>query len=283
MNRYITGERIQELCDVYCGLAVDFCYNPRVLAEPQRHLDLADAPPPVWHNPPLVFCYAHRLRELRRWLAVAAAPLTLVTHNSDENITGSYADICDHPQVRAMYSQNVLYAHPKLHNIPIGIANSMWGHGNLETLHSAACSGVTKTRSVYFYFGIGTNYADRSVCRAELEAKGLVFGSPQPHADYLHSLASYKFAICPAGNGIDSHRLWECLYLGVTPIVLRNTFTAAFASAFPCVVLGNWSDLDLAACEAAWRPFDPAALPALSMDHLRDCLVASKNIWCIHS
>jgi len=25
--------------------------------------------------------------------------------------------------------------------------------------------------------------------------------------------------ICPRGNGIDTHRFWECLYRGVVPIV----------------------------------------------------------------
>ena len=283
MNFYITGEQIQELCDVYCGLAEDFCYNPRILAQPEKHFDLSRRPT-LWNNPPLVFCYAHRLREFRPWLDAATNPLILVTHNSDENITGSYADIVDHPRVRAMYSQNVLYDHPRLFCLPIGIANSMWGHGDLATLSAIANRRIAKTRGFYFYFGIGTNYTDRTRCRAECEKKGLIFGTPLPHAEYLESLASYKYAICPAGNGIDSHRLWECLYLGVTPIMLRNTFTEKFAAAFPCILLDSWEDLDVHKCLADWKPLPPAeTVPALRLDYVRECLVASKNIWCIHS
>ena len=33
--------------------------------------------------------------------------------------------------------------------------------------------------------------------------------------NYLKILSSYKFAICPEGNGIDTHRFWECLYLHI--------------------------------------------------------------------
>lgn len=283
MNQYITGERIQELCDVYCGLAEDFCYNNRILAQPEKYHDLASPLPSQWDNPPLVFCYAHRLRDFRRWLACSARPFTLVTHNSDENITGSYADFLEHPHIKAMYSQNVLYDHPRLYCLPIGIANSMWKHGNLEVLHAAVKEtvGAPKTQEIYFYFSMFTNFADRRACRTACEEKGLIFGSPQPHATYLQSLASYKYAICPAGNGIDSHRLWECLYLGVIPILLKNTFTQKFAAAFPCVVLDSWEDLDISALQRDWKPFSPP--PALSLQVLRDCLVASKNIWCIHS
>jgi hypothetical protein len=283
MNRadFITGERIQELCDVYCGLAEDFCYNPRILAQPEKHLDLTGPAPAVWNNPTRVFCYSHRLREFRRWLAVATRPFTLITHNSDENITGSYADLCDHPLIVAIYSQNVLYDHPKLFCLPIGIANSMWAHGNLDTLKAVMDARISKTRDVYFYFGVGTNRAERSLCRQICEEKGLTFGNGQSHSDYLMSLASYKYAICPVGNGVDSHRLWECLYLGVTPIVVRNIFNAKFAAAFPCVLLDSWEDLDMDALTRSWKPFEQP--DALRLSHVGNCLFASKNIWCIHS
>lgn len=283
MNRdeYITGERIQELCDVYCGLAEDFCYNPRILYQAEKHLDLANPLPAMWDNPRRVFCYSHRLREFRRWLDVAQRPLTLVAHNSDENFTGSYADLCDHPRITAIYAQNVLYDHPRLYCLPIGIANSMWPHGNLDLLHAVVSARIPKTRGIYFYFGVGTNSAERSQCKAICEEKGLVFGTPQSHPDYLTTLASNKYAICPAGNGIDSHRLWECLILGAIPIVVRNVFTAKFARAFPCVLLDSWDALDPAKLLADWKPFTSPC--ALRLSYLADCLVASKSIWCIHS
>jgi hypothetical protein len=283
MNRddFITGERIQELCDIYCGLAEDFCYNPRILGQPEKHFDLANPRPAQWNNPRLVFCYSHRLREFRAWLGIAMNPIVLVAHNSDENFTGSYADLCDHPRIVAIYSQNVLYDHPRLFCLPIGIANSMWGHGNLDKIMAVVKAEIPKTQDIYFYFAIITNRVDRTLCRTICEEKGLTFGTAQPHQNYLATLASYKYAICPAGNGIDSHRLWECLALGVTPIVVRNVFTTKFARAFPCVLLDSWDSLDPAKLMREWKPF--VAPDALRLSYLAGCLVASKNIWCIHS
>ena len=37
--------------------------------------------------------------------------------------------------------------------------------------------------------------------------------------EYKSDLSEHKFMLCPKGNGIDTHRLWECLYAGVIPVV----------------------------------------------------------------
>lgn len=280
IEEYITGERIQSLCDVYCGLEEDFEYNRAAAWGREKRFDLS-APARPWSNPRRIFCYAHRLDYFRKWLPFLQNPFVLVTHNSDENITAACADILSHPLLVAMYSQNVLYNHPKLFCLPIGIANKMWAHGNLGALEAVRALKVAKTRGFYFYFAVGTNRAAREPCKASLERKGLRFGSSQPYNTFLADLAAHKFAICPAGNGIDSHRLWECLYLGVTPVVLRNAFTEIFAASFPCVVLDSWEDFDAERILGRWRPFE---LPtAAMMSHLAAGLFAERNIWCIHS
>jgi len=37
--------------------------------------------------------------------------------------------------------------------------------------------------------------------------------------EFYELIASYEFVLCPAGNGIDTYRLWEALYLGSTPVI----------------------------------------------------------------
>ncbi len=43
---------------------------------------------------------------------------------------------------------------------------------------------------------------------------------------FYEELSSHKFAIVPSGNGIDSYRMWECLILGVIPIVEESRWAA---------------------------------------------------------
>ncbi len=40
--------------------------------------------------------------------------------------------------------------------------------------------------------------------------------------DYFKNIGKFKFVICPEGNGIDTHRLWETLYSKGIPIVENN-------------------------------------------------------------
>ena len=52
------------------------------------------------------------------------------------------------------------------------------------------------------------------------------------------------FAICPEGNGVDTHRIWESLILKVMPVVVLNSFTKNLKNnSMPCLYLNDWKDL----------------------------------------
>ena len=56
-----------------------------------------------------------------------------------------------------------------------------------------------------------------------------------------------RYALCPRGCGVDTHRFYECIYLGCVPIVIRtNTvFDRLYApdTGFPCLVVERWTDV----------------------------------------
>ena len=57
-------------------------------------------------------------------------------------------------------------------------------------------------------------------------------------------LSQYKFCICPEGNGADTHRLWEALYLKTVPIVIKSEFTYILQkNNVPLVILNDWDEL----------------------------------------
>ena len=52
------------------------------------------------------------------------------------------------------------------------------------------------------------------------------------------------FVICPPGNGIDTHRFWEALYLKTIPIIEKNEISRFLKKAgFPILLLDKWTDL----------------------------------------
>jgi hypothetical protein len=239
----ISGEQIQELCNVYLGYPEDFRYNPRIYRQSTKCLDIRTITG-KWNNPRTIFVYGHRLPEFSKILENIQENFVLVSHNSDKNITDEYLSILNSPKLIRWHAQNIMIHHEKLHLLPIGLANSMWPHGNMVALKNTITNLPEKSKNVYFFFNCVTNRGERLPCKEEIEKAGLVFERPQANFEaYLKHLATFKYAICPPGNGIDSHRIWECLYLGVIPIVKRSLFTEKLKEKYPCVILlDSWSD-----------------------------------------
>jgi len=243
-NTIITGERIQELCDVYLGFPDDFRYNPRIFSQTAKHVDI-NSIVSKWNNPKIIFCYSHCLESFRGIVQYIQNEFILVSHNSDHTVTEEFLDILNTPLLISWHAQNVLYNHNKLFFLPIGIANSMWPHGDIFALERTRNKNISKTKNFYFYFSIYTNYQHRSECKNKLEKKGLLFGNNDPNFEsYLEDLATYKYAICPPGNGVDCHRIWECLYLNVIPIVLRSVFTEKISKEYHCILLDDWDNFE---------------------------------------
>ena len=48
--------------------------------------------------------------------------------------------------------------------------------------------------------------------------------------------------VCPRGNGIDCHRVWEVLYLGRVPIVKRERAMRYFEE-LPILFIDDWNHL----------------------------------------
>jgi hypothetical protein len=172
----------------------------------------------------------------------------LVTHNSDGEIRyePEILNILNCPKLDKWYSQNICIDHPKLYFLPIGIANSQWVHGNINIFNNEAIknNSSNKTKNIYFNFNIDTNKAKRRRCFESLKNKLVWLNNVSPSENIIR-LNQYKFCICPEGNGVDSHRLWEALYLKTVPIVINSEFTNILQkNNVPLVILNSWDELD---------------------------------------
>lgn len=59
---------------------------------------------------------------------------------------------------------------------------------------------------------------------------------------YLDELIDHKFCVCPRGNGIDTHRLWESLYCRTIPVVKRLPAHRNFSD-LPILFVDDWSEV----------------------------------------
>ena len=60
-------------------------------------------------------------------------------------------------------------------------------------------------------------------------------------SSYYNNLARSKFMICPRGCGLDTYRMWDCLYLGCIPIVVKYEGYKDFED-LPILFVDKWED-----------------------------------------
>ena len=99
---------------------------------------------------------------------------------------------------------------------------------------------IPKTNNIFLNFTITAPV--RINCKKIL-SEFITWIENKEYGDYLNTLASYRYCICVEGNGLDTHRFWECLYLKVIPICLKNQWTERNYKKFPMIFLNDWNEL----------------------------------------
>lgn len=69
------------------------------------------------------------------------------------------------------------------------------------------------------------------------------------YTDYINLLNLSKYSICPAGNGVDTHRLMESILMKSKPIVLSSILNSMYEE-MGCKIINNWADLQYIDFEA---------------------------------
>jgi hypothetical protein len=231
----ICGENIQYNCDVVIGNNDSINWNPnnRLFSKEIKHINHVDN----INNYKNIFVFTHNLIEFYEKYNNQLTNKNIISHNSDYEITNEYTKYFNN--INYQISQNVLISHPKLLTLPIGIENRQWfNHDLLHNIRKR--TDIKKEKHIYFFCSLGT-HPSRNECYNILKNK-IPTAERKSKEEYFIELKKYKYAICPRGNGIDTHRLWECLYLDVIPIMISRDFVNI--NNLPIIILNSWNDFN---------------------------------------
>ena len=180
-------------------------------------------------------------------------PFILITHNSDHPIP-EYLSIEKREYLLSRciwFGQNNKSS--QINSIPIGFANARWPHGNPGTIFKLMPQTVEALEELFYSdkdnllfmgFNVHTNPIRKRIANAVSMQLGIENRSI-PWDQYIKELQKSAFNICPPGNGIDTHRVWESLYCGCIPIVVVNTTTDDLFEDLPVLTIKDWSELSV--------------------------------------
>jgi len=192
----------------------------------------------------IIYTHTMYIPELFKILFFINGDFIVISHNSDVNI----GEIEIPGSVKKWYSTNVNYKHPKLESIPIGIENDRWMK-KVDKKWFMIQQHIKKRDNknlVYMNHNISTNPIKRLNLYQMFENKRWVTSergkNGNDFAQYIGQMYSHKFMVCPEGNGMDTHRMWECLYMGTIPIV-KKSINNSFYVDLPICFVDDWDDV----------------------------------------
>lgn len=179
-------------------------------------------------------------------------PYVLVTHNGDIGAPGPYVNFLNDPKLLAWFALNPNVEHPKLHPIPIGVANRHWPQGDVDMLHQVKNTTIEKSHLVYMNFAVATYPKERGLVFDLFKNAPYCYTQPaKGHGEYLRDVAASKFVLSPRGNGLDCHRTWEALWLGAIPIVRTSLLDPLFEG-LPVWVVNEWTEVTEPLLQKKW-------------------------------
>lgn len=167
---------------------------------------------------------------------VTVKKFTFIVHNSDRSFGESELQSLA-PHALHIYAINTTVRHPILTTIPIGFVDRQ-----LEFLKSFQMTNEERTLEIYMNFTSVTNSEKRNQCAKVFENDSRVVQRQGLSVkEYYNDLCRSRFVLCPEGTGIDTHRVYESLLCGATPVVLRNSLSHMYEN-LPVCIVDKWTD-----------------------------------------
>jgi hypothetical protein len=156
------------------------------------------------------------------------------------------------------FSQNLVYSHPKLQYLPIGLdyhtmseQEMWWGPKSspktqeelLVSLRNAAPPLDCRKPIAYTTCHFALHRGGRANAYKQIP-KDLVYYEPdrvQREVSWRKQI-EYAFVLSPPGEGLDCHRTWEALCLGCIPIMISTPLDDMFEG-LPVLIVKSWTDI----------------------------------------
>ena len=142
---------------------------------------------------------------------------------------------------------------PNVISLPLGVTNDCDDSqrhrlfGNNTLIMNAIRRPKNPIHLVYMNFNLITypserNYVYNMFANKPWVKTGQHKDTKECRQAFLNDIYDSKFCICPRGNGLDTHRLWETLYLKTFPIVIFHSHFANMTD-LPILFINSWDEV----------------------------------------
>lgn len=173
--------------------------------------------------------------------------ITLISSESDKPVNKKLFN--KKPDfVERWFSTNILYEDSSLISIPLGLANSYSKKNiNKQNLENIEFLKFDKQKQfkMLINFRVNTNFSERRKIYDKFKNfDWVVVDSPENTIEnYIQKIKENDLVMCPWGNGIDTHRVFETLYLGAVPVIKYHP-TYKYLDDLPAILVKDLRKVD---------------------------------------
>jgi len=145
--------------------------------------------------------------------------------------------------VTHIWANNINSRDSRLKYMPLGRDFRSSQYFNIKPSH-------IKRTMLYCNFSINTNQIRSRLNKemanhkfAKIEHMGAFLKYPISRHEYYERLCQSKFVLCPRGRALDTYRMWDCMYLGAIPIVIKEAVFHDYLSDMPILFIKNIREL----------------------------------------
>jgi len=203
----------------------------------------------AFNSIPIIYTLTGNTKSLFEQLSKVNKKVIVITHSADVAADKRLYDLLPSNVVK-WFSQNVTFNGERVHGIPIGIENTQrfeFHHiKKEEKLLAKMKEDKIYKNLVYLNCSVWTNQKERTPLYWKLGGKPWATVVQQTNIfdfdGYINNIHGHKFVACPSGNGVDTHRTWETLYLDSIPIEKRAQYNSYWRD-LPICFVDSWDEL----------------------------------------
>lgn len=174
---------------------------------------------------------------------IGLKPWVVLTGNSDRN----FETARENPLNCSLWlaQNNAMPLREGLGILPIGLENKRLGRLGLEKHYRRKLNPNAETKVLV------PPMRSTNPVRAIASREALALGEPfrvfrrytQPPT-YFSNVRKFRFVLCLEGNGFENHRIWESLYIGAFPVLLRTPWSTNLETlGLPLLLVDSLQDI----------------------------------------
>lgn len=230
----------------------EYKFDVNEVISTDKYYNIANLTNIPYHKTDIFYCNYPIIFKGKLDILNSSSKIIIVGH-SDYDFNDQCLSKTDKQNIERIFCVNRSTESSKVICLPLGVTNYDESnfifklYGDNSMIEKVVNEKNDKKYLCYMNFNLDT-HIDRKRIYSIFENQSYVEvgkseNTYEGRLNFLREISQSKFVICPRGNGVDTHRLWESLYLGSIPIVkYEKTYHDNFLD-LPILFIEDWDQI----------------------------------------